>query len=434
MKTNFTTLALLSALLMAFTAQAQTTYLITSNKSWSGNSMPLSCVNCTITISSGVTLIIDKDVACQNCTFNGGSISMNNQTLTLQTNGGLKTYFNNTGFTINGSGKIVGSAPIVITGSIFTFNNTASFISQKQIDLSGSKLYFNNNSNYMATGGPVNLSNNSYIIAGDGTATGTAYVFINGPTLNINDNSAIVLVSDKNYYFNWSNYNGNGHSYSTSPNSLNCGAGHSNACATPYVYGAASITSGGLVSFNSLPVTITDFSAGLLNNHTVAISWITQQESNSASFTIERSADGSQWTTVGTVAAKGNSSIASKYVFTDNKPVDGVNEYRLKMTDLDGSFTYSSVRAIHNTVPANISIFPNPTHDYVNISLGQSSSATAVRLMNANGQLLQERIIARGTTGMVSLPVQKYAAGMYLVQIANADGSSQNSALIINGK
>src|ERR1700754_1754129 len=62
---------------------AGTTYQITSNKNWSAV-MPATCANCTINISSGVTLTIDAAATCQNCTFVGGKIVINSKTLNLQ--------------------------------------------------------------------------------------------------------------------------------------------------------------------------------------------------------------------------------------------------------------------------------------------------------------------------------------------------------------
>src|SRR5258708_2094781 len=95
--------SLLLALPLFYAAAAvgQTTYTITSNKNWSAV-LPSTCAACTITISSGVTLTIDGDVTCQNCTIQGGNISMNNHTMNIQYFGGspVTTVFQNTNFQI----------------------------------------------------------------------------------------------------------------------------------------------------------------------------------------------------------------------------------------------------------------------------------------------------------------------------------------------
>lgn len=418
--------------LTVLSTQAQATYNITSDAKWNA-SIPLTCSKCTINISTGVTLTINKDVVCQDCTFNGGNISMGNKTLTLQTSGG-STHFNNVNFDVTSKGTITGSAPIYISNSVFSFAGSSELNSQQLLDISGNSwISFATNSDLLATGGPVNLSGNTVVVVGDGKVGNSASIEINGPALNINGAAGIVISGPNDYYFNWNTYKGNGTTYTTTPNVLNCGTGHPHSCSAPLLYGGATLTSSGISLSTALPVVLSGYSATLQNNHTVYISWTTEQESNSANFSIERSTDGSNWTAVGSVNAKGNSSTATNYSFTDGNPATGINQYRLKVADRDGSYVYSDVKTVKNELPTNISIFPNPTHDFVNVTVGQSP-VNSVRLMNANGQLLQEVTVNNRNNGVVSMPVQKYSAGIYVVQISHTDGSSQSSVLIINGK
>jgi hypothetical protein len=86
---------------------------------------------------------------------------------------------------------------------------------------------------------------------------------------------------------------------------------------------------------------MTEFTAVLNNDKTITLDWNTQMEVNSSRFEIERSADGDSWTAIGSVMAKGNSSMVTKYSFTDAQPLSGTNFYRLRMIDLDNSFGYT---------------------------------------------------------------------------------------------
>src|SRR5690242_18561624 len=106
------TLLVTMPFIYAVGASAQTAYAITTSKNWSA-ALPSTCANCTITVSSGVTLTIDGSVNCQNCMFLGGNISMTNQTLNLQYTGGspVTTVFNTVNFQIYGNnGKVVVNA------------------------------------------------------------------------------------------------------------------------------------------------------------------------------------------------------------------------------------------------------------------------------------------------------------------------------------
>ncbi len=90
-----------------------------------------------------------------------------------------------------------------------------------------------------------------------------------------------------------------------------------------------------------LPVKLVSFIAAKSNSQ-AALTWVTTGEINSDSYIIERSADGRSFKNIGQVLSN-NREEQSTYNFTDTRPLDGINYYRLKMLDKDGAFTYSKV-------------------------------------------------------------------------------------------
>jgi hypothetical protein len=418
---------LLAAILVATIGQAQT-YNVTTNKTWS-SSYPTSCNNCTFNISNGVMLTIDRNITLQNAKFIGGNITVNNNTINLQTSGGGKTYFTNTNVVVNNASSITASSPAYITNSVFTFNGTSKFTTQNLLEMTNSRLNFYGNANYLATGGPVNLKANSMMVAGDGLLSSRAYLYFNGPLLSVFDNSALIVANNNNYYFNWSPYFAADlfRLNFTTSNNKNCGTGFPNSCSMPVVYGPVNLMPSGLSVGNSLPVVLSDFSVRL-NNSQVELSWTTDMESNSARFEVERSTDGVKWTTIATITAKGNSSIVTKYASVDKTPAAGINYYRLKMVDLDNTHDFSEVKSIKTIASANVRVYPNPAKDVVNISL--PATAALVRFLNTAGQILQERKSVNGNS-TISIDVTNYNAGTYMVQVINTDGTSRNNVLLI---
>ncbi len=103
----------------------------------------------------------------------------------------------------------------------------------------------------------------------------------------------------------------------------------------------------------TLPVALVDLRAIDLDDH-VIVRWTTGSETGSELFTIERSADGSYFSDVGTVAAAGHSSSIRDYEFVDRAPLEGTSYYRLRERDLDGSTTYSDVVAVERIQDATI--------------------------------------------------------------------------------
>jgi hypothetical protein len=190
-----------------------------------------------------------------------------------------------------------------------------------------------------------------------------------------------------------------------------------------------------LSATGSLPITLTGFDA-VVNNGAVDLTWTTQFEQNSDHFDIERSSNGgAQWDVIGKVAAKGYSALPVNYSFTDANPGSGTVQYRVHGYDMDGRPTLSPIKIIRTTPPANVTIFPNPATDYVNVSLPVSEATAgmvSIRLFGQSGQLLAEKRVqgAGGTTQ--SFPVSSYAPGNYLVQVVTADGAKQVSKVVVS--
>lgn len=89
-------------------------------------------------------------------------------------------------------------------------------------------------------------------------------------------------------------------------------------------------------SVGPLPVQLLTFT-GRAEGDGVRLDWITATESGSSHFAVERSTDALLYGGVGTVAAAGCSQAAIGYTHVDRAPVPGLNYYRLRQVDLDGS-------------------------------------------------------------------------------------------------
>jgi Secretion system C-terminal sorting domain len=187
---------------------------------------------------------------------------------------------------------------------------------------------------------------------------------------------------------------------------------------------------GGFIA-GTLPVVLTSFNANLTTGKKVAISWTTQQEVNADFFDVEKSADGLNWKSIGTVKAAGYSSSPRSYSYIDNNPFKGSNFYRVRINDLDGKFGFTPVKNVRLDEAGRISLYPNPSTDVLNISLGELPlSDWSISLFNSQGQILIQKKFSKNTT-IVSLPVNSYATGNYILKIA--DGNSiQSNKIIIN--
>ena len=417
---------------------AQTSYSINSSANWSAK-LPSTC------FASGATLTVDQSATCQNCTFVGGNVAINNKTFTIQYAGSeTTTYFNGTNVTVSGTAKVIVNAPLSISNADFTFNNTSTLTTSYDVALSASEIHLNDNTSMMSTGGSsttIGLADGSRIVIGNGSQTSTAIFTVSGPTLTVYDKSSVAIANQNNVYYNWASsyyqHNANASSnsakpYATSGVPMNCGGGYAHSCSNPSLYGPATLSSG-VSSGAVLPVVLDGFTATLSSDHTVSLYWNTQIEINFSHFTIQRSADGANWNDIGTLTAKGNSATQIDYTYTDEQPLTGTTYYRLALVNLDNSYTYSEVKTVESAAIAKLSFFPNPARDFVNVSLGGASiSQVTVLLSNISGQLMQEKTALAGNGSVVTFPIRNLAAGMYILSVVHADGSRESSPVLIS--
>ena len=166
-----------------------------------------------------------------------------------------------------------------------------------------------------------------------------------------------------------------------------------------------------------VPVTLLDFTASALNRK-VMTKWKTSFELNTSHFEIERSADGSSFTYLGSVTAAGNSTSDRNYSFPDNQPFRDVNFYRLKMLDVDGAFVYSKTVVVRFDGKPVFQVFPNPVVNILNIQAEGSGSATLYITDAIGRRVKEEKVVLNGLTSLF-VNVESLAAGVYnLVLVA----------------
>jgi hypothetical protein len=170
-----------------------------------------------------------------------------------------------------------------------------------------------------------------------------------------------------------------------------------------------------------LPVELIDFRASASPTG-VHLVWETASEAGSAYFAVERSADVVHFAEIGREKAAGHSSSLLRYRFTDPAPPAGTNYYRLKATDLDGTFAYSSVvHAIPSPLALTMRVYPVPVSrgepfTVQLLSSGQEGSSV-LTLTGMDGRLCFRREVAAGAWLVQTLVTDQLKPGVYLLQV-----------------
>lgn len=184
----------------------------------------------------------------------------------------------------------------------------------------------------------------------------------------------------------------------------------------------------GIPGLNPLPITLLNFQ-GHLENAKAVLNWSTSSEQNSKNFEIEKSADGTNYYKIGSVAAAGNSLSQKNYSFTDQK-LSPVNYYRLKMNDIDGRNRLSHVVVIrYNQATQNIWVVNNPFNNYIDLRFAKPGAEVKLQLINVTGVIVSEKIIA-SPSGQIRWNLQSnLGKGSYVIR-AIADGQLFTSKVV----
>ncbi len=194
----------------------------------------------------------------------------------------------------------------------------------------------------------------------------------------------------------------------------------------PYAeFTVTSFSGGGVGGYtNTLPVELVSFN-GTVAGRSVVLDWSTHSEQNSHEFLVERSQNSEDFTVIGSVAAAGNSSTVLKYQMIDRNPRVGVNYYRLKQVDLDGTSEYSDVIAVRFSKGKGMTVMsanPGTGPLLLGIEWNQRETVT-VYLTGIDGRQLK-RVHAALAPGFnrVELNTDGLGAGSYFVHVEGNDG------------
>lgn len=173
-----------------------------------------------------------------------------------------------------------------------------------------------------------------------------------------------------------------------------------------------------------LPVKLKSMSANS-ENENVLLRWSTTEESNSRSFEIEWAKDAKNWQTIGAVESKGESSNVEDYTFNHINAAKGENYYRLKMIDKDQTFAYSKIVSINVAEGNYLSVYPNPSSDYLKI-VSKEKNIQSVELFDKSGKLVVDTINRDGI-----IDVRRIKSGTYFARILLDNGDTEISKVLI---
>jgi hypothetical protein len=183
------------------------------------------------------------------------------------------------------------------------------------------------------------------------------------------------------------------------------------------------INGGATESTSTLPVVLSSFESEEADM-SVMLTWTTEIEIATDKFVIEHSSTGRDFEEIAEVNSTGSDGSSSNYMYMHSTPSFGENYYRLKMIDLDGSYTYSNIRLTRLEVEtAEMSISPNPARNTERLKVTwyprKGQEQAYLNILDPDGKNLHRKIVFEGTN-YVRLPA--LIEGIYYVLIEDYFG------------
>ncbi len=146
----------------------------------------------------------------------------------------------------------------------------------------------------------------------------------------------------------------------------------------------------------------------------VDLNWIVAEQINNDYFVIEHSMNGRDFVSLGKVEGLENALEEMAYSYIHDRPILGINYYRVKQVDFDGRFTYSTVASVDVADLDNaFSIQPNPADESITLRHQSALETAWVDLFNMQGVLQKSALVAdEGQMNLEELP-----RGMYIVKV-----------------
>ncbi|MCK9205970.1 MAG: T9SS type A sorting domain-containing protein [Salinivirgaceae bacterium] len=192
-----------------------------------------------------------------------------------------------------------------------------------------------------------------------------------------------------------------------------------------------------------LPITLASFNGYKVENG-IELKWVTAAEINNDYFEIQRSSDAINFTTIASIKGAGNSNVEITYSHVDKNPIEGINYYRIKQTDFNGTsevhgdrmvqVSWTSENSLQNE--SSIQVYPNPYQSgNLNLALSnmEANSYMVIGIYNMNGQVVGYQSMEVPESLEINLipsVVNQLNKGVYVIQVITGN-KTLTSKLVI---
>jgi hypothetical protein len=186
-----------------------------------------------------------------------------------------------------------------------------------------------------------------------------------------------------------------------------------------------------------VPVELTSFTSNVNNLGQVVLNWETATEVNNQGFEIERRTEFSEYRIVGFVEGSGTVTEPRSYNYTDITAENGINYYRLKQIDFNGTYEYSPEVEIDVNGPLTFDLaqnYPNPFNPSTNIKYSVPESGNVkLSVFNTVGEEVAILVDGFSESGFfeVSFNASSLPSGVYLYKLKSSNSVQTKKMMLL---
>jgi choice-of-anchor A domain-containing protein len=182
-----------------------------------------------------------------------------------------------------------------------------------------------------------------------------------------------------------------------------------------------------LITFSNcqraLPIVLESFE-GKIFEKTVALNWKSASETNFSHFEVQKSTNINEFGTIATISG----AKSEFYNFIDQTPFEGLNMYRLKMVDIDGSVSYSKIITIIFESNTDFISVENPAMNG-EIILSTNLILPQIKVRNITGTAVN--LCANNIGNNYSIKLNNYQPGIYFISLTSANGIITKKIIVL---
>lgn len=160
--------------------------------------------------------------------------------------------------------------------------------------------------------------------------------------------------------------------------------------------------------------------SGEVSGSNINLQWKVPDSKQIDHFEIEHSTDGETFSLIGTLPGSNNPTDGNvSFAFADGNPASGINYYRIKQVDVDGTYSYSDIihfsfqnsfsgiRLLSNPVINNMLVIENPNQQMIQ----------AINIIDIAGRILERKNFQSQNTSL-QINLNNLTPGYYFIRVS----------------